>query len=249
MIEEKQKLSGNINVDQELNGDINVATIVIPPSLQEKVATPTTSSQEITADENYNGLSKVTISAVDSTIDNNIQSSNIKKDVTILGVTGEFEGAKISDYFRDSIDIDTYSWWGLVKKIPYFQASTTAGHNKFNNCQAEYINVSGFDISNTTTVNSCFKNCVNLKEIDISMWNTNGLRNIGNLFNGCSSLQKCDVRSIEFTKSTITTKDNVFTGIPSNCLVIVKDSDQKTWVQTNYSNLTNVKTVAEYENQ
>lgn len=229
--------------------DLKIHTKTIEPNLQSKEVNPSTEQQNITCDSGYNGLSNVVVNDVNSSIDSNIQSGNIKKDVTILGVTGNFEGEKISDYFRDSVDIDTYSWHGIVKRIPYFQASTTRGYNKFNNCQAEYIDVSGFDISRTTTINSCFKNCINLQEIDISMWNTNSLRNISNLFNGCSSLKKCDVRSIEFTKTTITDKTDIFTGVPNNCLVIVENNDQKTWVQTNYSSLTNVKTVAEYENE
>jgi hypothetical protein len=47
--------------------------------------------------------------------------------------------------------------------------------------------------------------------------------------------------------SSLTSYTNMFTGVPSNCLIIVKDSTQKTWLQSKFSNLTNIKTVAEYE--
>lgn len=57
-------------------------------NLQEKEVNPTTEKQEIVADKEYSALSKVTINAVTSDIDSNIQSYNIKKDVSILGVTG-----------------------------------------------------------------------------------------------------------------------------------------------------------------
>lgn len=40
--------------------------------LQSKTTTPTTSQQVITSDNNYDGLSQVTVNAVDNTIDNNI---------------------------------------------------------------------------------------------------------------------------------------------------------------------------------
>lgn len=56
--------------------------------LQEKNVTPKTTTQTIEPDEEYNGLSRVNIEAVTSSIDSNIISSNIKSDVSILGVVG-----------------------------------------------------------------------------------------------------------------------------------------------------------------
>jgi len=60
--------------------------------LQDKTVTPTTESQEVLADEGYDGLATVTVEAVTSAIDANIVAGNIKKDITILGVTGTYEG-------------------------------------------------------------------------------------------------------------------------------------------------------------
>lgn len=62
--------------------------------LQEKRVSPLTTELEVEADEGYDGLSKVTVNAVTSAIDSNIQAGNIKKDVTILGITGNFQGGK-----------------------------------------------------------------------------------------------------------------------------------------------------------
>lgn len=64
---------------------------VVEPTLQEKTITPTTSSQTITPDENYDGLSKVTINGVTSAIDSDIKATNIRKGIDILGVTGTLE--------------------------------------------------------------------------------------------------------------------------------------------------------------
>ena len=83
--------SGNIQITENGTYDITSKESVnvdVQPNLQIKSATPTTSSQNITADEGYNGLSSVSISAVDSSIDSNIVSSNIKNGISILGVTG-----------------------------------------------------------------------------------------------------------------------------------------------------------------
>ena len=65
--------------------DVNVVT----PS-QAKTATPTTSQQVVEPDSGYL-LSSVTVNAVTSAIDSNIQAGNIKDGVTILGVEGTLQ--------------------------------------------------------------------------------------------------------------------------------------------------------------
>jgi len=62
------------------------------PILQDKTVTPTTSKQTITADEGKDGLGTVTVNAVTAAIDANIVADNIKDGVTILGVTGTYDG-------------------------------------------------------------------------------------------------------------------------------------------------------------
>jgi len=64
MIEAKENLIGNIANEIEINGNINKGVEVIEPILQEKEAIPSGETQIITPDENYNGLSKVTINAI-----------------------------------------------------------------------------------------------------------------------------------------------------------------------------------------
>lgn len=102
-----------------------VDAIQTTPTLQEKTATPSTSQQTVRPDNGYDGLSqvtvnaiqtetktatpttsqqnidatsgkymtRVTVSAVTSSIDANITAGNIKKNVSILGVTGTYEGS------------------------------------------------------------------------------------------------------------------------------------------------------------
>lgn len=67
---------------------------------QTKTVTPSTSEQTISPDAQYNGLTSVTVNAVTSAIDSNIVADNIKKDVSILGITGTYapeEGIDTSD--------------------------------------------------------------------------------------------------------------------------------------------------------
>lgn len=67
---------------------------------QAKTVEPTTSEQVVTADTGYE-LESVTVGGVTSSIDSNITAENIRKDVTILGVTGTLEEGK--DYDVESI--------------------------------------------------------------------------------------------------------------------------------------------------
>lgn len=62
------------------------------PVIDELNVTPSTSAQVITAPEGTDGYSPVNVAAVTSAIDANITAGNIKKDVSILGVTGSYEG-------------------------------------------------------------------------------------------------------------------------------------------------------------
>lgn len=72
---------------------------VNPYTLDTKTVDPSTSQQVINS--SADGLSSVTVTAVTSSIDQNISAGNIKKDVTILGVTGTFEGGGSAPVLQD----------------------------------------------------------------------------------------------------------------------------------------------------
>ena len=67
----------------DLSGAID--SIVLSPTLQEKTVTPSTSVQSITADNGYDGLSKVTVNG-----DADLIANNIKSGTNIFGVTGTY---------------------------------------------------------------------------------------------------------------------------------------------------------------
>ena len=68
---------------------------VTTPSLTNLSITPSTQSQSFTH-QGYDGYDRVNVSAVTSSIDSNIQASNIKNGVSILGVTGTYSGESAS---------------------------------------------------------------------------------------------------------------------------------------------------------
>ena len=64
----------------DLSGAIDSISTQSTPTLQEKTVTPSTSTQSITADNGYDGLSKVTVNGDADLIANNIKSdSNSRK--------------------------------------------------------------------------------------------------------------------------------------------------------------------------
>lgn len=67
---------------------------IIQGNFQEKIAKPSIELQEILPDDRYDALSKVIIEAVNSEIDDNIISENIKDGVEILGIVGNYDNRK-----------------------------------------------------------------------------------------------------------------------------------------------------------
>ena len=76
-------------------------------TLDAKTVDPSTSSQ--TVNSSADGLSSVTVNAVTSSIDSNISAGNIKKDVTILGVTGTLETGSTINNQDKSVNPSTNS--------------------------------------------------------------------------------------------------------------------------------------------
>lgn len=73
--------TGFERVEVDIN-TVNNTNITIHPSINEQIITP---------ENPYTGFETITVNPVTSVIDNNIQPSNIKKNVTILGITGTYE--------------------------------------------------------------------------------------------------------------------------------------------------------------
>ena len=63
--------------------------------LQMKMVDPSTSLQYVEPDASYYGLYRVIVNPVTSSIDPNLLASNIRRNVTILGVTGSFDGGPL----------------------------------------------------------------------------------------------------------------------------------------------------------
>jgi surface protein len=123
----------------------------------------------------------------------------------------------------------------------------------FSNCKAlTSLDLSNWNTDKVTTMQTTFSGCSNLASLNLSGWTTTRTTNTNSMFAACGSLQHLDIRN--FTFSGISNYTNMFgvgttsnPYVPADCEIIVKDATEKTWLNTNFSRLTNVKTVAEYE--
>lgn len=82
---------GDAVTNAEAIDNITAVASALVPDYEDINVTPTTSEQEITATSGKT-LRKVTVAAVTAAIDDNITAGNIKDGVTILSVTGTYDG-------------------------------------------------------------------------------------------------------------------------------------------------------------
>jgi len=78
--------------------------VINPYVLDTKTVNPSTS--QVVVNSSADGLSSVTVNAVTSSIDTNIQAGNIKQGVEILGVQGTFDGGTLQTKTVDSSTVD-----------------------------------------------------------------------------------------------------------------------------------------------
>ena len=80
-----ENIRRNVNI-------LGVEGTFVVEKLQDKTVDPQPYQQVVTFDSSEaDGLNSVTVNAVTNAVDENITAGNIRKDVTILGVTGEFD--------------------------------------------------------------------------------------------------------------------------------------------------------------
>lgn len=109
------------------------------------------------------------------------------------------------------------------------------------------LNVNWASMSNITNFNSLFMGCYALETLDLSMLAPTSLYNISNMFYQCTHLTHLDIRNMPLHLASA--YSGMFEAVPANCEIIVKDDTEKAWMNSKFSRMTNVKTVAEYEAQ
>ena len=145
-------------------------------------------------------------------------------------------------------------------------AKVTSMYNMFSNCQSlESIDLSSFNTSNVTNMITMFLKNYALKELDLSNFNTSKVTNMDNMFQYCTSLTNLNISSFDTSNVTnmsgifsydnkltlidmrnmtfgskLTDAYSMFYNASNNATIYVKSNTEKQWLNTNYSNLSNI---------
>jgi len=141
-------------------------------------------------------------------------------------------------YCRNITEVDTTG---------FNTTNVTNMEGAFNSCsnlsKVDTSSSNNFVSDKATTMSEMFSYCSKIKEINLSNFYTPALSDTSFMFYNCGALKKIDIRNMTF--DNVKSYNSMFIYVPSNCEIIVKDDTQKTWITSKFTNLTNVKTVAE----
>ena len=216
--------------------------------------TPTTSAQQITATGGTDGYSPVNVSAVTSSIDANIQAGNIKKDVTILGVTGSFEGGVTPTGTKSITSNGVYDVTNFASadvQVPttapaYYIEKTKDANNKLLN-GSTLINLSGVTELSSHVLEYAYNNNTNITgAVDFSSVTTiSGSFSCRNMCENCTGITSVDLSSLttisgSFSCSSMFNGCSGITSINLSSLTTISSSSNCANMFINCSGITGV---------
>lgn len=190
---------------------------------------------------------------------NNFNTSKVTNMSYMFYTCSALNNLDLSSFDTSSVTNMNSMFYGCGRKANNFNLVVGSNFNTSNvtdmgsmfyNCHWLTQTPSWLKMQSVTSMYSMFEFCSNLTNADFSNTDLSNVTTINNCFNGCTQLMFLDLRSLDVSK--ITSYTNAFGSgqrnyIPANCEIIVADDTAKAWFNSNFSRLTNVKTVAEYE--
>lgn len=161
----------------------------------------------------------------------------------------------VSKYFNTNpsdLGNTNNAWWAFrmpTENIADLEIVSKNGAmtNMFKGCKWSYLpKISTEEDSDFINIVGAFQECSNVKTIDISGITGVAYR-LGSAFNGCTSLELIDMRGMSIGGTA--SYSSMLANVPTTCVIVVKDAAVKTFMNTNFSSYTNVKTAAEYETE
>ena len=105
----------------------------------------------------------------------------------------------------------------------------------FMNCiNLKELDLSNFNTSNVTNMQSMFYQCRRLEDLNLGSFDTSKLTTINYIFNNCISLKNLDIRNAELSK--VQSKIVPYYGIKNTVTIYVKNSTEKEYMKSNISN-------------
>ena len=187
-------------------------------STQEKTATPTKDTQNITPDSGYY-LSKVVVNpipdeyivpsgSIDITANGTYDITDKSQVVVNVASSGESTLKKLLDYTKSCYNMFRENA-SITVMTDYFQfndtSSVTDMSYMFWYC-SNLVSVPLFDTSKVTNMNNMFFSCTQLR--NVPQFDTSKVTNMKNMFNGCSNLKTLP----QFDMIKTTNTSNMFNG-------------------------------------
>ena len=223
---------------------------VVLANLQEKEATPTKERQEIKADQQYDGLSKVVVNAIPDeyiipegtrNINQNGDYDVREKATVVVNVPEKVLGSKtitengVYNPINDGLDGYNYvnvATSGVNINDYYYTNDTYSGGIR------NYIkDVPTLNTENLTTMYGFFAGCKNL--INIPNINTSNVTNMSTMFNGCNKLKTIPA----LNTSKVTDMSGMFSECPSLIEIPELDTSNVTTMSSMFNRCKNLKTV------
>ena len=203
--------SGEINISQNGTYDVTDKTSAKVNVPEKQLGTKTITKNGIynATDDNLDGYSKVEVAT---------------------------SGVDLNDYIKSTIEEGTSSysagqWIKSVKQLPAFTFNGKNTSYHFSGFKGSSIDLSSFNTSNVTNMNSMFRDCSSLTSLDLSSFNTSKVTNMASLFNSCRSLTSLDLSN--FNTSKVTDMGGVFYGCSSLTSLDVSNFDTTNVINMN----------------
>ena len=223
---------------------------VVLANLQEKEATPTKEKQEIKADQQYDGLSKVVVNAIPDeyiipegtrNINQNGDFDVREKATVVVNVPEKVLGSKtitengVYNPINDGLDGYNYvnvATSGVNINDYYYTNDTYSGGIR------NYIKeIPTLNTENLTTMYSFFAGCQNLT--NIPNINTSNVTNMSTMFNGCNKIKTIPT----LNTSKVTDMSGMFSECSSLIEIPELDTSNVTTMSSMFNRCKNLKTV------
>ena len=223
---------------------------VVLANLQEKEATPTKETQEIKADQQYDGLSKVVVNAIPDeyiipegtrNINQNGDFDVREKATVVVNVPEKVLGSKtITEngvYNPINDGLDGYNYVNVATSGVNINDYYYTNDNYSGDIRSYIKDVPTLNTENLTTMYGFFGACKNLT--NIPNINTSRVTNMSVMFNGCNKLKTIPA----LNTSKVTDMSGMFSECPSLIEIPELDTSNVTTMSSMFNRCKNLKTI------